>query len=277
MGQLLQYVFYGLVAGFSQFIPVSSSAHQKLFYLLLKFDSQQALLRLFVHGGALGAFLLFYRQKVSHIYEQFRLTGDPSGRRRRLLDMDAVLDGKLVRTACIPALIGALLSGLATRLPNELLLMAVLLILSGIVIYIPDYFPGGSRRARGAMPVEAFFLGFFAGISVVAGISAMALMLGFGLLKRFDRSYLLDLCILILGVSLVGFLATDLLGILVSGFSGFEVKNLIGCLLAAAASFGGTVGGILTMRNLAVKTGFSAFAFYNWGLGLFIFILYLML
>jgi hypothetical protein len=32
----------------------------------------------------------------------------------------------------------------------------------------------------------------------------------------------------------------------------------------------------MMMRHLAVKTGFSGFAFYGWSLGLFSFILYLM-
>ena len=53
-------------------------------------------------------------------------------------------------------------------------------------------------------------------------------------------------------------------------------QRFIGCMMAAAASFGGGIGAILLMRFLSVKTGFSGFAFYGWGLGLVSFILYLM-
>ena len=47
------------------------------------------------------------------------------------------------------------------------------------------------------------------------------------------------------------------------------------CIFAAAAAFAGVFLAIKVMRMLAVNIGFNAFAFYNLGLALFSFILFL--
>lgn len=277
MGQLLLDVFYGLVSGFSQFTPVSQSAHQALFPMLLKYDSYEPLLSLFVHVGALGAVALLCGQRISHLYREMQLVSLPPKRRKRPPDVDAVLDARLIMTAAVPALIGAVLSAFVFWSSVGLLALTLLLIAGGVLIYIPEYLPGGNRKARAMSPMEAFLLGLCAALSVIPGGSAMGWMLALGLLRKCDRSYMLDISILIVSIMLGGTVVVDFLRFLISGFAGFSFQHLLGCLLAAAAAFGGGVGAILTMRFLAVKTGFSSFAFYNWGLGMFSFTLYLML
>lgn len=276
MKGLLLNILYGLVAGFSQYTPVSASAHQALFPMLLKLDSWSPLLNLFVHGGTLGALLLLYWQQINHLYLEMRLASLPPRRRKRPPDMEAVLDARVLMTAAVPALIGALLSLFLSGRPAGLLPLALLLLAGGVAVYLPDYLPGGNRRTRQMWPLEGVLLGLCAGCSVIPGISAMGLMLALGLLRKCDRRYILDMSLFICGIFLGGRVVTDLIGIVLSGFAGFSAGNLLACLLAGGAAFGGGIGAILTMRFLAVKTGFSGFAFYSWGLSLFSFILYLM-
>lgn len=125
-------------------------------------------------------------------------------------------------------------------------------------------------------PLEGLLLGVCAGCSIIPGISRVGLMLALALLRKCNRGSILDLILLISGVMLAAMLLVDLASILISGFAGFSLLRLMGCLLAAISSFGGGIGAILMMRFLSVKTGFSGFAFYGWGLGLVSFILYLM-
>lgn len=276
MGQLLIYILYGAVSGFSQYTPVSASAHQALFPVLFKFDSYRPLLSLMTHGGALGALLLLYWKRINHLYQQMRLISSPPRRRKLPPDVEAVWDGKLILTAAVPAMIGGFLSFIVGKTEIGLLPLALLLIGGGTAIYVTDYVPGGNRKARLMSPLEGFLLGVCAGSSVICGISAVGLMLAVGLLRKCERSYILDIALMIVGVMLSAMMVTDLVMILLSGFAGFSAQYLLGCLLAAAAAFGGGIGAILTMRFLAVKTGFSGFGFYSWGFGLVSFILYLM-
>lgn len=277
MVQTLLYVLYGLVDGFSNFTPVSASAHQAMFGMMLKFDGYDPLLRMFTHAGALGAVLLLYRKQLEHLRTQMRLMALPPKRRKRPVDADAVMDARLVLTAAIPALVGALISGFSSLFTVRLLPLMLLLTASGIAAFLPAYLPGGDRKARLMSPMEGFLLGICAGAAVLPGISAVGLMLALARIRKCDKRYMIDIIMLIVAVMLGGSVVVDLARWLISGLSGCSLRHLLGCILAAAAALGGGAGAILTMRFLAVNSEFSGFAFYNWGLGLFCFMLYLVL
>lgn len=276
MKQLLLYIFYGLVAGFSQFTPVSASAHQSLFSMLFRLDSAFPMLRFFVHAGALAAFVLLYRTRITHIYQQMQLVTLPARKRNRPPDMNAVLDASMTMMAFIPMLIGVILSAFFFRKSANLFSMALVLIIGAVLIYIPDYIPGGDRKTGAMSRLEGLLFGLCAGCSIIPGVSCVGLMLSVGMMLKCDRTYLLDLVLLICGVMLSQRLVVDFVSIIFTGFSGFSFFRFVCCILACAGSFGGGVGGIMMMRHLAVKTGFSGFAFYGWGIGLFSLILYLM-
>jgi undecaprenyl pyrophosphate phosphatase UppP len=273
---LLLYILYGIVAGFSEYSPVSASSHQALFPMLLRFDSAWPVLRFFVHAGALAAYVVIYWKRLNHLSREMQFVTLSTGRKKRPRDMDAILDISLAMMALIPTLIGAVCAAFLSGNNVNLFIQAILLIIGATLIYIPDYIPGGDRKTGAMAPLEGFILGLCAGCSIIPGISKVGLMLAFGILRKGERSYILDLALLISGLMVAENLLLDLISIFVTGFSGFSILRLFGCLLAGAASFGGGIGAIQMMRYLSVKTGFSGFAFYGWGLGLFSFILYLM-
>lgn len=274
---LLLYVLYGLVTGFSEFTPISASAHQTLFPMLLRFDSTWPMLRFGVHIGALAAFVWLYWQRLTHIRHELQLVSQPPRKRNRPPDMNAVLEASLAMMALIPIFVGCILSIFVAGGETNLFLLSFILIGSGLIIYVPDFIPGGDRKHSALSRLEGLLLGFCAGCSVLPGFSGVGLMLSVGLLLKCDRSYLLDLVLLIFSLKLAGSAVVDLICIPFVGFGGFSFVRLLGCLLATMASFGGAIGAILMMRFLSVKTGFSSFAFYSWGLGIFSFILYLMI
>jgi hypothetical protein len=69
----------------------------------------------------------------------------------------------------------------------------------------------------------------------------------------------------------------DIVGIIAAGMAWLSLVSALslpgtGLLSALSAYFG-----IMLMRFLAVKVGYTAFAFYSWGMALFTFILFLMI
>lgn len=272
----LLYLFYGLIAGFSEFTPISASAHQALFPLILKFNSHQPMLQLFVHGGALGALIFLCRERFSHLYGELQLVSLPHSKRMRPPDVKAVYDVRLAIVAVVPGLLGALLSYVPGKLGVSLPLLGLLLIATATATYLPDYLPSGNRTTTAMTAFDSVLFGLCAACSVIPGLSRMGSILSMGFFRKCQREYMLDMALLILLPLLAGSMVVDVFALIFAGFAGLSMKVLLGCVLAGAASFGGSVGAILTMRYLAVKTGFSGFAFYSWGLGLFSFILYLM-
>ena len=69
----------------------------------------------------------------------------------------------------------------------------------------------------------------------------------------------------------------DLIALMLSGLAALSLLYWLRCVLAGVAAFGGACLGIGCMRFLAVERGYTAFAYFNWGLGIFGFILYLMI
>lgn len=276
MKQLLMHIFYGLVSGISQFSPMSASAHQALFPMLLRFESGWPMLRFFVHAGALAALFFMYCQRLTRIFRQIQIVVRPDGNRKQPLDKDAVLDVSLCMMAVIPMLIGAIISAIFFRNSTNLLWMGIALILGAVLIYLPDYLPGGDRKTGALTRAEGLLFGVCAALSVLPGISTIGLMLAIALLLKCDRQYILDLLMLICGIMLAEMMLVDLISFFVTGFAGLTLLRIVCCIFACASACGGGCGAIMLMRHLAVKTSFSGFAFYGWGLGLFSLILYLM-
>jgi hypothetical protein len=75
---------------------------------------------------------------------------------------------------------------------------------------------------------------------------------------------------------LLGLMIVDGVMIAMAG-AVYETMMVIYCLVAAAAAFGGAWLAMVIMRFLSVKSNFYGFAYYNWGLALFSFLVYLMI
>lgn len=273
----LIYVFYGFITGLGELLPVSSGAHDYFLELMTRFDPHQPLLRLCMHAAALGALLLLNRHRVAHIYRELHIASQPVRRRRRQPDLTAVLDGRLLIVALIPAAIGLLLSAFVREQGMRLPFVVLMLILSGAAIYVPHFLPGANRDSRHLSRIEALVFGICAGLSAFPGVSRVGGVLSSGAICGCSKSYILDIAYLLLIPLLALMVVLDLFAVLAAGAAAMSVVYFLQCLAAGAAAFGGACLAIALMRFLSVNMGYTAFAYYNWGLGIFGFILYLML
>ncbi len=270
-------IFYGFLTGLGELLPVSAGAHDYFCGCMAQFDPQQPLLRLCIHAAILAALVLFTRHRIFHIYREMRIAAQPARRRRRQPDLLAVLDGRAVLTLLIPAAAGAALTGLVRSRLESLPLTVLLLMTTGILIYIPHFLPEGNRDSRHLSRMEVLFYGICAGLSAFSGISRLGALLSVGGIGGCSRGYMLDIAYLLLVPLMVLLLALDLLALLFGGFAAVTLVYFLQCILAGVAAFGGACLGIALMRFLSVNMGYTVFAYFNWGLGIFGFILYLMI
>lgn len=270
-------IFYGFISGLSQVLPVSAGAHDFFLELMTRFDTDQPLMQLGIHLAAMLALLLFCRYRAGHVYRELRIASQPSHRRKRYPDTVAVLDGRVVLTMLIPAVIGVFLTGPAERSCTQLPVIVLLLLISGLVIYVPHFLAMGNRDSRHLSRAEAALFGVCAGLSAFPGISRTGTLLSVGALRGCGRSYVLDITLLLLIPLMTLLTVLDLFALVASGFAGITFLYFIQCLLGAMAAFGGASLAIATIRFLSVNKGYTVFAYYNWGLAVFGFILYLMI
>ena len=273
---IIYYILYGFLAGLGELLPVSSTAHGYLIQLMSQFDTFAPALLLSVHFACFMAVCVYNRRRIGHIRRELKIASLPANKRKRQPDMVAVLDAKVILTALIPLLIGVGLSSLAFRKLGTLPAISLLLLIGGVVLYIPQYLPGANKDSRSLSRKDAVMLGISGAVGVIPGISRIGTMISVGLMKGCDRGYILDIALLASLPVLLGLMIVDCVAIAMAP-AAIGLMMLLYCLLAAAAAFGGAWLAMVIMRFLSVKSNFYGFAYYNWGLALFSFLVYLMI
>lgn len=275
-GSVMYAIVYGFVLGICEILPVSGAAHGYLLNYMTRFDTRQPLMLLLCHLVTLLALLLSMRHRISHIRRELRIASIPAKQRKRQPDLMAVLDGRVVIATCIPMAVGVILTNQAYQTFSSLPMIAAMLVISGVLIYIPHYLRQGNRDSRHYSRKDSIILGLCGGLSAIPGMSRTGGMLSAGSIRGFDKQYILDVVLLSCVPALAILIALDAVALLSAGIAVITTAMLLNSLAAAAAAFLGAWFSILIMRFLSVNTGYLGFAYYSWGLGLFSFVLYLM-
>lgn len=268
-------LFFGLISGLSEFLPVSTLAHQYLYGYLFGFSNNTPFLRLMVYFGCLVAVLVCCRKRLVHIYRELRLSSLPKRRRKRVVDMQAVLDIKLAMLGLIPMILGILLYDHSVRFFSNLPMLCLMLILSGILTYLPMYMVSGFRNSKQLTPLDGLLFGACSALAIIPGLSRIGLLLYAGRARRCSRESMMDLALLFAIPMLLCLVLYHLILVLTGTTVAVTGVALLVGALSALAAFGGGVAAIYFIRFLTVKTDFGGFSFYCWGLAVFTFIYYL--
>ena len=264
---------FGFLSGLLDIFPVSAEAHR---VLLLKFFGLKAasdIMNLLIH---IAVFAALYYSSQTHLVRMRRareLSRIPKNKRKRPLDIRSMMDGSMLKTMMVPALLGVYFRKYTTGMSSNLMLIALFLFLNGVILYLPQFYPTSNRDSRTLSRIEGLLMGLGGMASAVPGISAIGATTSIGSVCGVERTYGLNMALMMNMAITAGLIVFDLLGIVNNGFGVFSFLILIRYIISAAAAFGGTILGINIMRKLAIEQGYSVFGVYCWGLALFTFIL----
>lgn len=267
-------LIYGAIGGFFEFLPVPPGAQQSL---LLKLSGAEdtGWLRLPVYIGCLLAVFLFYYSRLAKIQREKRIAAIAVRKRKRQPDTTSLMESRLLRTAMIPLLISVVLIPWLSQYFRRIWVLAIILCINGAVILLPQYLSGSNKDARSLSPLDAFLVGLGGFLGVIPGMSRMAGMIACGKIRGCDQQYALDFTYLLSIPALALMCVTEVVVLVMGGAGAFSGWMILYGLLAFVGAAAAAMAGIQLMRFLAVKIGFSGFAYYSIGLGMFTFILYL--
>lgn len=272
----LESILFGLLSGLTEIIPVSARAHSILLHKLFGKEEGSALFLLLIHIAVFSAFYLSCQSQLVRIFRAKRLARIPKRRRKRPLDTKSLMDSSLWKTMLVPVILAYLFYGKISALESSLIWLAVLLFLNGVILYIPPFLPGSNKDSRTLTRVEGFLMGLGGALSVFPGISGIGAAVSVGSICGVDRSYALNMSLMMgMGIS-VCLIVYDVLGLVSGGILGLTLLMLLKFLVSAVAAFCGAYLGIKIMRSLVSEVGISFFAYYCWGLALLTFVLNLM-
>ena len=270
----LESILYGLISGLTEFLPVSAQAHQALLAKMFG-ASAGTLVQLFIHASALLALYQSCAEQIAQLFREQRLLKIPRSRRRRQPDMIRVLDMRVLTTAAIPLLLGFFAYPTLSVWRGDLHFIAPVLLVNGIILYVPMHMATGNKDSRSMSRLDSLLLGLAGAVAVIPGISRVGIITSAGIARGADREQALRWSLLLTIPALIGLIGFDIYGIMLEGMGTLSIPVLLQIVLTAAAAYGGAVAGINTMRFMAVRVGFSGFAYYCWGAALFSFIMYL--
>ena len=271
-----EHLIYGFLSGLTEIFPVSARAHGTILLKVLGAERISGLPVLFIHIAVLAATYLSCKAQLVKMARARRLARVPKKRRKRPLDICSLMDSRFLFTMMLPVVLVDLFYGRISEISFGLLAISILLFVNGILLYIPQFFPGSNKDARSLSRVEGLVMGIGGGLSVIPGMSGIGASLSVGSMYGVERSYALNMSLMMNMAYLAGMIVHDILGVIRDGVGLFSFQWLLFYILTAALAFAGAMLAIRIMRVLAADKGYHIFSYYCWGIALFTFILNLM-
>ncbi|MBQ9929969.1 MAG: undecaprenyl-diphosphate phosphatase [Oscillospiraceae bacterium] len=266
---------YGIVSGLSEFLPVSAEAHRAL-YLRIVGGTECGLLRFMTHLGTLLGLLFSCWPMIAKLNRERQIASVNKKRRKRAPDTRSLTDIRFLRIASVAVVVVFILYPIVYDLHERLWILAGLLILNGVMLYLPQFLPTANKDSRSLTLVDSMLAGLGGGLGVIPGFSRIGFTTSTAIMRGSDRRFALDTAFLLSIPALAVLLVIDFFAIFTTS-AGLGIIAILSCVTAGITSFFAACAGIYIMRFLAVRAGFSGFAYYSWGLALFSFILYLMI
>lgn len=267
--RIWEVIVLGLLQGFTEFLPVSSSGHLVIAQDLLNISNPGVVLELVLHLGTLvSVIIVFWMDIVGLIKGFISLLLSPTGRRsmsRELVTYRHLVI--LLLVGIIPtAMFGLFLEPVFERLFSSVLVVGFALLLTGIVLFIISRLRPGRRDLAHMTFVDALVVGVAQGCAIVPGLSRSGITISSALSRGLNRDAATRFSFLISIPTIAG-AAVLKIGDIIHFSSGDQGSLLLLGFIVAAIS------GVMAIKLLVklLKEGkLQVFAYYVWALGIFI-------
>lgn len=274
MLELLHKAIFALISGFSELVFASTTAHQMLYRTVTGYDLSDNLLSLGIHLGCFIALMMNCRSRIKQLRSEKKLESSGKRRRGRQPDIASLMDIRILNTAVIPLLLGFLLYRTAARWISGPFLMALILLINGAVLFLPRLLSAGNKNGRSFTQMDGLLMGLAGILGMIPGFSRMGCMYSIGTARGAEKSYALELCLLLNIPAVAAMLCVDFYGCLTAAVD-FSALQLLGAMVAAVASYAGAHMGIGLIRMICNRSTTVGFAYYSWGFAIFMLLIYL--
>lgn len=274
MPDILNKALFALISGFSELFFIAPAAHQLLYRTLTGYDAINSMISLGIHLGWFLALLVACGKRIKQLQNEKRLAGRTKRRRSRQPDMAALMDIRIVNTASVTVLVGFLLYPKISSLNVGLFLMSIALTVNGVVLFLPRLLRTGNKNGCFFTPMDGVLMGVVGFLGMIPGFSRIGCMYSASTARGAGKSYALDLSFLLSIPAMGALLCFDAYNCALSA-GGFTGIQFLGFLIATLMSFVGAYTAIMFMRLICSRSTTVGFAYYSWGLAIFVLLIYL--
>ena len=257
---LLNSIILGIIQGLTEFLPVSSSGHLVIFQKLLNFNEPGIIFEVVVHIATLLAVIIYFRKDVVKLiiaifnWKKNRTTEIKSYQHLLLF---------LIIASLVTAVIGFTFKDILESFFDNLFLVGVMLLVTGLILFISDKIKN-DKRDKLNIPAS-ILIGFAQSIAIIPGISRSGSTITTGIFLGLRRelatkfSFLLSIPA-ILGTGLLKFKEFNQ----VAHSDGLGFSYLIAGITAAIVGY----FSIAILIKLIKKARLFYFSIYCWIVGL---------
>jgi len=270
-----QNILMGLIAGFAELLPVSGDVHRALMRCFMGISREDSVFSLMVHMAALAAVWFCCQEDIKKLRRTRKLLQIAPKRRKHQPDSGSVLLWKLLQAASVPLIFGKLFTGVFSFVGNELQILSFSVLANGVLLLIPSLVRNGNKDQYNMPRLDGILMGLSAGLSAVPGFSQLGCTLAVGISRGVDRKFALRFAYLLMIPGLLLQVFFDLIAIFTGGAALFTPIGLLGAIIGGVSCYFGGLAANRIMHFLSFNSNFSAFSYYCFGVGLFSFVLFL--
>lgn len=272
---LLGSLLYGFVSGLAEIFPVSAQANQLVLRNLMGIPNKEPIRDLLVHIAVLISVYIACRGMFAKIRREqvlaYRMRRNPS----QVHALKGVYDMRLVKSAAPIMMIGLLVGFFIPNIYQRRLLFSLMLLLNGAITLIPIYLHQGSRDARSLSGADGLLVGLAAALSAIPGISRNGAIMAMTIVREADKKNAVNWSFMLTVPAMAVLILTDFIAIFTVGVGKIVFMTFVGYLVSAGAAFVGTFLAVSLIKVIIQRSDYTAFAYYDFGLALFTFIMYL--
>ena len=184
MLDFLKAVVLGLIQGLTEFLPISSSAHLRIFPELFGWGDPGAAFTAVIQIGTELAVLIYFRHDIARIGSAWvRSLFDPSLRGT----LDARMGWFIIIGSLPIVLLGVLLKDVIEKDFRSLWIIGTTLIVLGIVLGVADRIGKSNRGLKQMTITHAIYLGLAQAAALVPGVSRSGATISMGRFLGYER------------------------------------------------------------------------------------------
>ncbi len=264
---IINAIILGLIQGLAEFLPISSSGHlsivQNLFGLTVA-DDNHMFFDVLLHLGTLVSICLVYKQDLTDMIGDVLVTFTAPDARTRAQGRRGTRQALMIVVSTLPLVLVLPFYDLIEQLHSRTIYIAVVLLLTGCMLYVSDQFLPGRKDAKKITIADALIIGLCQCVATLPGLSRSATTITAGLCCGLDREYAVKYSFL---MSIPAVLGANILSFIKLFSHGIDWQYVPAYLIGTAVAMVTGVLAIGLLQLIAKKGAFGKFRYYCWGAG----------
>ncbi|MBQ7087900.1 MAG: undecaprenyl-diphosphate phosphatase [Clostridia bacterium] len=252
-------IIMGIVQGFTEFLPVSSSGHLALVQNIVDFEaymSSHIVFDIALHLGTLVSVVIAFWDDIKFLF----VSGLDWVRHGFKIEKH---EGRntvfMLFIATLPLIVAYLVKDYIESAFQNPVLIGFALLYTAAILYISDKVNGGKKTGGTVTIKDALVIGIMQMIAVLPGVSRSGSTMTAGLFTGLKRDFAVKFAFLLSIPAVLGATVTSIPDVLAMTWTGNDIVTfLIGIVCAAVSGY----FAIFMVRKIAASKNFRYFAYY---------------